>query len=239
LAEDVGITLPDYLSQVLPEVHYHISAACNEIIDLEKPEEFSAFLALLQHHGFPTPLLDWTLSPYIASYFAFKDVNDRSPESDYVKIFVFDYNLWRTTFQQPLDLREHTVKYVSVLRPYSKYNPRLIPQRAVYTVTNVDDMETYILDRSSELNKKFLYTATLSVKERPKVLRELDLMSINQMVLFPGIDGICEAFKEKFFSKDVVGPTPSEIMKFWQLSNQDQLPLLQAPDPEPASPTSS
>ncbi len=207
-----SITLPQYLDTIIPEIHYHMSAVQNEIIDLRKEEEFGAFLALIQHHGFPTPLLDWTLSPYIAAYFAFNEVNDQFPASENVKIYIFDYLNWSTSFQQPLNLRDMTVKYVSVLRPYARYNPRIVSQQGAVTVTNVDDMEEYIISRSNEVGKTFLYTALLSVKEKPNILRELNLMGINEMTLFPCIDGICRGLKTQFFSSDTVGPTLKEML---------------------------
>lgn len=73
-------------------------------------------------------------------------------------------------------------------------------------------MEAYILMRSAEVNKTFLYTALLSVKEKPNVLRELSLMGINEMTLFPSIDGICRAIRSQFFCADSVGPTLSELL---------------------------
>ncbi len=31
------------------------------------------YAVYLRHHGFPSPLLDWSLSPYVAAYFAFRE----------------------------------------------------------------------------------------------------------------------------------------------------------------------
>ena len=210
--KSLSLSLNDYLTKVIPVVHYYISAWHNEIINLKDPNEFSSFLSLLQHYGFPTPLLDWTMSPYIAAYFAFREVDDVKPQCSNVKIFIFDFNEWTTTYQQPLDLSKEEI-FVSVIVPYAKYNQRIINQQGVYTVANVSDMAQHIINSGKIKNKTFLYEYTLSVKERPQVMRELNLMGINEMSLFPSIDGICKTMREIFFSKDVVGLTSSELLQ--------------------------
>ena len=44
-----------------------------------------SYMMYLRHHGFPSPLLDWTYSLYVAAYFAFRT----SSAADRVAIYVF------------------------------------------------------------------------------------------------------------------------------------------------------
>ncbi|MGE5294298.1 MAG: FRG domain-containing protein [Solirubrobacterales bacterium] len=45
-----------------------------------------SFMAYLRHHGFPSPLLDWSRSPYVAAFFAFEWADPHAKE---VGIYVF------------------------------------------------------------------------------------------------------------------------------------------------------
>ena len=52
-------------------------------IPLPSMEDYQ-FMTYLRHNGFPSPLLDWTSSPYIAAFFAFNEAKDQD-----VAIFMY------------------------------------------------------------------------------------------------------------------------------------------------------
>ena len=166
---------------------------------LENNLDYASFMSLVQHHGYPTPILDWTRSPFIAAYFAYNNLTKKEVQSDQkVRIHLFDAPLCNTSFERAGVIAPGFL-HLTVLEPMPTDNPRAIPQQAYSTVTNVDDLETYIHQREVVNNSRYLVAFDLPANERNLVMRELDLMVINAGSLFPGLEGVCQVVKERNF----------------------------------------
>ena len=86
-----------------------------------------------------------------------------------------------------------------MLDPLPLNNPRAKPQQAASSLTNVEDIETYLATREAERGKGYLSAVDLPSEEHDVVMRELNLMGITTDSLFPGIDGVCEQARTRFF----------------------------------------
>jgi hypothetical protein len=182
----------------VPISHRHLSGRLKHVFDLTQPLQDAAFLNLVQHHGYPTPLLDWTYSPYIAAYFAYSRAKAKYVAAKAkVRIFIFDRVEWCAAFQQMLHVGVR-VPHFSIVGPISIGNERMIPQQALSSYATVDDIESYIRSRETD-TKRYLRVIDLPLIEREKVMRELSLMGITAGSLFTGIDGACEELKARFF----------------------------------------
>jgi hypothetical protein len=190
-----------FLTEDIPTLYRHLSQRTTHIFNLNIAEQNGAFFNLVQHHGYPTPLLDWTYSPYVGAFFAYQRVRNsealKAQAEDKVRIFMFDQMQWRATYNQ-IPKVTSCPPHFSIQEFIAIDNERLIPQQSISSITNIDDIESYILSRETT-ERRYLQVIDLPVSERPQVMRELSVMGITAGSLFPGLDGACEELKERNF----------------------------------------
>ncbi len=180
------------------QLHQRLCAITSHYFDLTSPEQNGVFFNLLQHHGYPTPLLDWSYSPFVSAFFAFRDRPKHYEGDENVRIYIFNYKLWEKSFEQIMNLDPH-YPHLSVSGFIALDNPRLIPQQAVTTVSNIDDIEAYILEKEGDTSETFIEAIDIPAKYRNEAMQDLSFMGITAGSMFPGIDGVCEELREKNF----------------------------------------
>lgn len=189
--------------QDLPALHRHLSSRTRHIFDLKDPAQKGAFINLVQHHGYPTPFLDWSYSPYVAAFFAFNGTRmgakTEHEDEKYVRIFLFNIEQWtKTTFQSP-DYLETAYPHLSFAEYPAIENPRAIPQQSITLSTNVHDLEGYIKTQENLSNTQYLRVIDIPWSEQRKALKDLEFMGLTAGALFPGLDGACSDVMSRFF----------------------------------------
>ncbi len=182
------------------QLHQRLSAITPHFFDLSQPDQNGAFFNLLQHHGYPTPLLDWSRSPYVAAFFALRDWPIKYSGEEVVRVFKFNNEEWQRRYPQIQNL-DPPYLHLSVMEFIAINNPRLVPQQSVTTVTNIHDIEAYILDKEKEAGIRYLEAIDIPASEREVAMRDLRFMGITAGSMFPSIDGVCEELRECNFEK--------------------------------------
>lgn len=185
-----------FVNQDIHQLHAHLSSLTVHHFNLKDDVEYAAFCSLVQHHGYPTPLLDWTRSPFIAAYFAFRKA---LAVGAFARIFVLDQREWAKDIPRS-QLVSAALPHFSFLNPLAINNPRMVPQQALSTVANVNDIEGFIAFNERNNSKTYLEVIDLPLSERPQIMQELNLMGITAGAMFPGLDGACEQLRERNFN---------------------------------------
>lgn len=224
------MTFQQYFEQVLPVLADYIGTHEGRQIDLSDQRINGSFLAYVQHYGFPTPLLDWTFSPFMSAYHAFSICSDfeapvQNTTGQKVAIYLFDYLAWSKAFPTPSDYRCQ-IPHVSLIYPQAMGNLRQLHQQGMYFFTNVEDVEGLIEEKERQVGHIFLEKYCIPVEEKPSVLAELEVMGVNALSLFGGTEGVCRYFRESVFLSSKLGESPPERLRafvdsFHQVPNHE------------------
>jgi hypothetical protein len=174
------------------------------------------WLALGQHHGLPTRLLDWTYSPYVALHFATQNTTKYERDGvvwcvDYVRAHellpsqlrdeleeeganVFTTELLADASPGLHDLEQYGEDFVLFVEPPS-FDERIVNQYALFSVISRPEagLDDWVREHT-DLARRIVIPAELKWEVRDK----LDQANVTERVLFPGLDGISRWLKRYY-----------------------------------------
>jgi len=160
--------------------------------------ELFELIALAQHHGLPTRLLDWTRRSYVAAFFAANSALIQETKKDQrFAVWGLDYKIFSA---------EDKIEFLEVPGFTSK---NISSQSGCFTICKNDIgkvggggnfeinyhkmvPEEFPLSLESTIkpeNQKFLWQVTLPVKYAVEILSYCSFHSITNATMFPGYDG--------------------------------------------------
>ena len=158
--------------------------------------------AVMQHHGAPTRLLDWTWSPYVAAYFAVVDRWDQDGALWIVhgrSLFGSDAEMDQQYSEMQTQLRNPDAASLLLLRIPELPNERMVAQQGLFTLSaSLAVDHDVMIDRTCRpsaigVDGTIYLKLVIAAEIKTEFLKHLALMNVTAASLFPGVDGIGRA----------------------------------------------
>ena len=162
------------------------------------------WLALAQHHGLPTRLLDWTSNPLIGLYFAVEAFPDRDAELWCLGFPSTNNCLAESTYFA----RKVEMKKVGFIYFPKHLSPRVTNQSGCFTVH-----ESPVPLNEDENWREFLAFTRIDISSARKgiILDELYNLGIHRGLIYPGLDGIAKKLVYEMTARNLRNTNEPEL----------------------------
>jgi hypothetical protein len=181
------------------------------------------WLALAQHHGLPTRLLDWTYSPYVALHFATNEIDSYEEDGliwaiNYVKLNqylpeklkkvirrensnVFSPEMLDSVCSNLDELGSLEEQAFLLFLEPPALDSRIVNQYALFSLLSTAGT---LLGEWLEAREHEVFKIRIPAKLKWEIRDKLDQSNITERVLFPGLSGLSEWLKRHYSSRNSV-----------------------------------
>jgi hypothetical protein len=181
------------------------------------------WLALGQHHGLPTRLVDWTYSPLVALHFATENPALREDATVWCVNFVEANSRLPKRLRALLEHEQSDTLTIEMLAEFGSLRDFDALAREPFVVfIEPPSIDARILNQFALFSLMPSPTARLDewMREHPELCRQvvvpaelkwevrdkLDQANINERTLFPGLDGLSRWLERYYVSRDAIPP---------------------------------
>jgi hypothetical protein len=195
--------------------------------------DYMEWFALMQHHGAPTRLLDWTYSFFVALYFAVAELEKDQDGELWAVDLKYLLKRVRRLFPKKSDRRcaeddpnaqvysnfermfmlRRPKQFVCPMNPY-KHNTRLTIQQGLFlcpgdiTRSFAENLESHF--PSQKGLDEHLRVFRIENRARSELMQMLYRMNVGEASLFPGLDGFAKSFRDVLVFQEMTKMFPGD-----------------------------
>ena len=197
--------------QFRQEAHHYIRQTVlpPDLENLVGLHVYVKWLTLMQHYGVPTRLLDWTASPYVATYFAVEEKWGLEGEGENGVVYFFDDRAVTRFFDvHDVDFTTKLTTELTAANPRGclytgaaklKSEREVIQQGCFSFSTNVLDRHDDLILRACHADgpdRPCCGKIVIPAHRKAEFVWRLQTMNVTPKTLFPGADGIGRSMRD-------------------------------------------